>query len=144
MKIKFYNSYNFKLVSLVVIFIAFISVATTIVSIHAVKTTALKVFTDQGMKVVKRAQYKIDPERFEQLAKTMDDSDPYYNELFSELFIIKNDSTCKYLYTMIPAGGNNFTYVVDGSSRSNDAYIDKIPRVTKRMLSVNFFMIDNF
>ena len=94
--------------------------ATTIVSIHAVKTTALKVFTDQGMKVVKRAQYKIDPERFEQLAKTMDDSDPYYNELFSELFIIKNDSTCKYLYTMIPAGGNNFTYVVDGSSRSND------------------------
>ncbi|MEE1181301.1 MAG: methyl-accepting chemotaxis protein [Treponema sp.] len=120
MKIKFYNSYNFKIVSLVVIFIAFISVATTIVSIHAVKTTALKVFTDQGMKVVKRAQYKIDPERFEQLAKTMDDSDPYYNELFSELFIIKNDSTCKYLYTMIPAGGNNFTYVVDGSSRSND------------------------
>lgn len=120
MKIKFYNSYNFKIVSLVVIFIAFISVATTIVSIHAVKTTALKVFTDQGMKVVKRAQYKIDPERFEQLAKTMDDSDPYYNELFSELFIIKNDSTCKYLYTMIPSGGNNFTYVVDGSSRSND------------------------
>lgn len=120
MKIKFYNSYNFKIVSLVVIFIAFISVATTIVSIHAVKTTALKVFTDQGMKVVKRAQYKIDPERFEQLAKTMDDSDPYYNELFSELFIIKNDSTCKYLYTMIPAGGNNFTYVVDGSSRSKD------------------------
>lgn len=120
MKIKFYNSYNFKIVSLVVIFIAFISVATTVVSTHAVKTTALKVFTDQGMKVVKRAQYKIDPERFEQLAKTMDDSDPYYNELFSELFIIKNDSTCKYLYTMIPAGGNNFTYVVDGSSRSND------------------------
>ena len=117
MKMKFYQSYNFKIVSLVVFFIALLSIVTTTVSTHAVKNTALRVFSDQGMKVVKRAQYKIDPERFEKLAKTMDSSDPYYEELFSELFLIKNDSTCKFLYTMIPAGGNNFTYVVDGSTR---------------------------
>ncbi|WP_407400939.1 methyl-accepting chemotaxis protein [Treponema sp.] len=120
MKMKFYQSYNFKIVGLVVFFIALLSVVTTVVSTRAVKNTALRVFSDQGMKVVKRAQYKIDPERFEKLARSMDDSDPYYEELFSELFLIKNDSTCKFLYTMVPAGGNNFTYVVDGSSRPSD------------------------
>ena len=120
MKMKFYQSYNFKIVSLVVFFIALLSIVTTTVSTHAVKNTAFRVFSEQGMKVVKRAQYKIDPERFEKLAKTMDSSDPYYEELFAELFLIKNDSTCKFLYTMIPAGGNNFTYVVDGSTRPSD------------------------
>ncbi|MDO4507252.1 MAG: methyl-accepting chemotaxis protein [Spirochaetales bacterium] len=120
MKMKFYQSYNFKIVTLVVFFIALLSVVTTVVSTRAVKNTALRVFSDQGMKVVKRAQYKIDPERFERLARNMDSSDPYYEELFAELFLIKNDSTCKFLYTMVPAGGNNFTYVVDGSSRPSD------------------------
>ncbi|MCQ2242157.1 methyl-accepting chemotaxis protein [Treponema sp.] len=120
MKMKFYQSYNFKIVGLVVFFIALLSVVTTVVSTRAVKNTALRVFSDQGMKVVKRAQYKIDPERFKKLAESMDDSDPYFEELYSELYLIKNESTCKYLYTMIPAGGNNFTYVVDGSARPSD------------------------
>ena len=117
---KFYNSYKFKILSLLSFFIAFISVVTILVANNAIKDTALKVFTQQGTKVVKRAQYKIDPEQFEQLSKTMDDSEPYYNELFTELYSIKNDSTCKFLYTMIPSGGNYFTYVVDGSTRPSD------------------------
>ncbi len=118
--IRMRDSYKFKITALVVFFFALISLVTTIVACHAIMTTALRVFTEQGMKVIKKAQYKVDPERFEQLAKTMDDSDPYYNELFSELIVIKNDSTCKFLYTMVPAGGNNFTYVVDGSTRPFD------------------------
>ena len=37
-----------------------------------------------------------------------------------KLYSIKNDSTCKFLYTMVPSGGNYFTYVVDGSTRPSD------------------------
>ena len=118
--IKLRDSYKFKITTLVVFFIALISLVTTIVACNAVRKTALRVFTDQGTKVIKKAQYKVDPERFQQLARTMDDSDPYYNELYTELYTLKNDSTCKFLYTMIPSGGNNFTYVVDGSSRPFD------------------------
>ena len=120
MKSRFFSSYKFKIVSLVVLFICLISVVTTTVACISIKTTALKVFSDQGIKVVKRAQYKVDPERFIKLAGSMDDSDPYYKELYKELYSIKNDSTCKFLYTMIPAGGNKFTYVVDGSSKPSD------------------------
>lgn len=120
MKMKFYDSYKFKIVSLVVLFITVLSIIITVVACRAIRSTALKIFSDQGTKVAKRAQYKVDPDRFQELAKDMNDSNPYYEELFRELLLIKNDSTCKFLYTMIPAGGNNFTYVVDGSTKPYD------------------------
>ena len=92
MKMKFYQSYNFKIVSLVVFFIALLSIVTTTVSTHAVKNTALRVFSDQGMKVVKRAQYKIDPERFEKLAKTHTMRNFFQNFFSSRTILLVNSS----------------------------------------------------
>ena len=117
---RFTNSYKFKFIAFISFFIILISVITTMVAMNNIKSTAFSVFSSQGESLVKRALYKIDVDRFAELAETLDESHPYYTELYKELRIIKSQTQCKFLYTMIPSGGNNFTYIVDGSTTPVD------------------------
>lgn len=117
---KFANSYKFKFLLFISFFIVLISVITTIIAMINIKSTAFNVFSSQGESLVKRALYKIDADRFSELAEKLDESLPYYDELYKELRLIKSQTQCKFLYTMIPSGGNNFTYVVDGSTTPFD------------------------
>ena len=117
---RFTKSYKFKFIAFISFFIILISVITTMVAINNIKSTAFSVFSSQGESLVKRALYKIDADRFSELAETLDESHPYYKELYQELRIIKSQTQCKFLYTMVPSGGNNFTYIVDGSTTPVD------------------------
>ena len=103
---RFTKSYKFKFIAFISFFIILISVITTMVAINNIKSTAFSVFSSQGESLVKRALYKIDADRFSELAETLDDSHPYYKELYQELRIIKSQTQCKFLYTMVPSGGN--------------------------------------
>ena len=117
---RFTKSYKFKFIAFISFFIILISVITTMVAINNIKSTAFSVFSSQGESLVKRASYKIDADRFSELAETLDESHPYYKELYQELRIIKSQTQCKFLYTMVPSGENNFTYIVDGSTTPVD------------------------
>ncbi len=117
---KFLRSYKFTIIASIASAIALISVIITWLAISEIKTTALDAFSSQGVSILNRAKYKVDPERFAILAETLDENDPYYNELCMELHLIKQQSQCKYLYTMVQVEGNNFMYIADGSSTPLD------------------------
>ncbi len=117
---KFIHTYKFKLTILIAFFIAILSVVMTWQAMNNIRSTAIEAFTSQGMPILKRASYKVDPDGFYELSQTMDADDSYYQELCKELYLIKTQSNCLFIYTMVPSSGNNFTYIADGSSISTD------------------------
>lgn len=117
---KTLKTYKFKFTASVAFFIALLSVTITFQSITKIRQTAIKAFSERGLTSIKRVLYKIDPEKFERLVQTMDSEDPYYTELATELYMMKQQIQCKFVYTMVPDGETTFKYIVDGSSRSTD------------------------
>ena len=117
---KLINSLKFRFITL---FTMFLLILCTVMSFFAVRSTAgaaLKVFSQQGAVIAERAAGIIDGDAFERLAKTLDENDPFYEKTRLELLGIKNDTGCKFLYTMAPAEGSVYRYIIDGSAPPED------------------------
>jgi methyl-accepting chemotaxis protein len=107
----------------IIVFTAFIVVLCTVISavnIHKVNTIAADIFAQQGVPIVDNAARLIDPGAFEALAKSLDPEDPFYAETCGELYRIKRETGCTYLYTMAPKDENTFYFVIDGSAAMDD------------------------
>ena len=117
---RFVRTYKVKFTLVVALFIALISLSITLLAVARIKAVAVESFSSQGIELVRRLSREIDGERFQRLARTMSEQDPYYDELYQTLYAAKQQSNCSFLYTMVPTGGNNFTYVVDGSTTPDD------------------------
>lgn len=112
MKIK----YKFRFLILTFLGFVIVSGLITVFGMRIIVDTSSKVFSERGVAVVNRAKGYIDPEEFQRLVAGGTDEDPYYDFLYSKLFEIKKEQSCKYLYTMVPVEGNTFKYIVDGSA----------------------------
>jgi hypothetical protein len=75
---------------------------------------------NRGLPIVEAAAAVIDGDSFEVLSKSLDPQDPYYEKTRLALLAIKEQSDCTYLYTMAPAGGSVFRYIIDGSAPPDD------------------------
>ncbi|MDR2020476.1 MAG: hypothetical protein LBQ14_06905 [Treponema sp.] len=62
----------------------------------------------------------IDGDKFEALAKSLNPQDPFYEETRLKMLEIKERTDCLYLYTMAPAEGSVFRYIIDGSAPPED------------------------
>jgi methyl-accepting chemotaxis protein len=80
----------------------------------------LKIFSLEGGAIAERAASLIDGDAFEALVKLMDDEDPFYEETRLKLFALKEETGCRYLYTMAPYRGNIWHYIIDGSAPPDD------------------------
>lgn len=114
------HSFKFRLIFFTTLLLLFVSASVTFISIGKISSTAIDVFSEQGKTVLDRASKLIDSKRFSELAASMDENNPYYAELYSKLYGLKQLYSCKYLYTMVPTGKTTFTYVVDGSTTPDD------------------------
>lgn len=100
----------------VVVFAAFFIVAFTsviIVSVNIILKTARTFASAEGGPVVSKTMEHINGDEFERFLKTMDATDPYYDELRLWLMDLKESVGAAYLYTMAKRG-NTYFYVVDG------------------------------
>ena len=82
--------------------------------------TGQELAEQQAIPVVRKAVSYVDGDKFEKLARTMDENAPYAEQLRLSLLNLKESVGCQYLYTMVASGGTNFTYVVDGSCDPSD------------------------
>jgi len=114
------HSFKFRLIFFTTLLLLFVSASITFISIGKISSTAIDVFSEQGKTVLDRASKLIDSKRFLELAASMDENNPYYAELYSKLYGLKQLYSCKYLYTMVPTEKTTFTYVVDGSTIPDD------------------------
>jgi hypothetical protein len=76
--------------------------------------------SELGIPIVEEAAALIDGDAFEALSRSLDREDPYYEKTRLELLALKEQTNCIYLYTMAPAGGNFFRYIIDGSAPPDD------------------------
>ncbi|MDR1905200.1 MAG: hypothetical protein LBQ88_23325 [Treponema sp.] len=98
-----------------VFFVAAIYSMVIITSLQQITWLTVSLGADRGMPIVDAAAAVIDGDSFEALSKSLDPQDPYYEKTRLALLDIKEQSGCLYLYTMAPAGGSIFRYIIDGS-----------------------------
>ena len=109
------NSLKFRITFFFIFFLSAIFAVFVITSVLQINTVTRFVCSRYAWPTVAKAMDLIKPSAFEKLSKTLDSSDPYYIETRQSLNKIKEESNCLYLYTMAPAEGTIFHYVIDGS-----------------------------
>jgi hypothetical protein len=73
-----------------------------------------------GSPIVEETAALIDGDSFEALAASLDPLDPWYEKTRLAMLAVKEQSNCIYLYTMAPAEGSIFRYIIDGSGAPDD------------------------
>ncbi|MDR1099409.1 MAG: hypothetical protein LBL28_02900 [Treponema sp.] len=73
-----------------------------------------------GGPIIEETTALVDGDSFEALALSLDPLDPFYESTRLAMLAIKEESNCIYLYTMAPAGGEIFRYIIDGSAPPDD------------------------
>jgi two-component system chemotaxis sensor kinase CheA len=94
--------------------ILFIVVVVSIMAVTALQQMSI-FSTRLGLPVTTRAAAFINGDRFQELSRTLDEGDPYYEETRLWMYTLKQDVNCIYLYTMAPVSGTIYKYIVDGS-----------------------------
>jgi methyl-accepting chemotaxis protein len=117
---RIFNSLKFRFILFFFIFVAAISLVTTILGVRQLSKAVSDTFAIQGISIVEKAASLIDGDSFEALAKSWDASDPFYEETRVKLLQLKEFTGCVYLYTMAPVKGNIWAYVIDGSAEPDD------------------------
>jgi signal transduction histidine kinase/CheY-like chemotaxis protein len=73
-----------------------------------------------GLPVTEKAAAILDGDKFEELSRTKDAGDPYYEAARLSLLDLRNRAGCRYLYTMAPVTGTRYQYVIDGSGEPGE------------------------
>ncbi|MDR0624011.1 MAG: Hpt domain-containing protein [Treponema sp.] len=95
--------------------IFFIAVIISVMAVTALQQ--MHVFSARlGLPVTTRVAASIDGDRFEELSRTLDGEDPYYEETRLWMYALKQDVNCLYLYTMAPVSDTLYRYIIDGSA----------------------------
>ncbi|MDR2375503.1 MAG: methyl-accepting chemotaxis protein [Treponema sp.] len=103
----------------IVFVIALLGLTTVLSVVEAVNITS-SILAEQGKVIVRQAQMLVDGDRFERLANSLDGNDPFYEETRLRLLELKESTATVYLYTMAPAGGSTYRFIIDGSSTPDD------------------------
>jgi hypothetical protein len=104
-------------------FILFIVAVFSIVIITSVQQLVgiTEIIADKlWVPIVRDAAAVIDGDAFEALCTSLDPKDPWYERTRLSMLAVKEKSECLYLYTMAPAEGAVFRYIVDGSVPPDD------------------------
>ena len=107
----------------IVIFGLFILLSSTIMGVfsaYSIINTGVALCSEQGVPIAQKADEVLDGDKFEELALNPSVNNPYYEEARLALLEIKETINCSYLYTMAPAGGTIFKYIIDGSCDPSD------------------------
>jgi methyl-accepting chemotaxis protein len=115
-------SLRFRFIFFFTLFVIVICSTITVVFLRQTTATAMEIFSEQGLPLLERTSALIDGDKFQNLAQSLDPSDPWYGETQGRMYDLKLNSGCEYLYTMAPVPGQRdvYMYIIDGSSTPDD------------------------
>jgi two-component system chemotaxis sensor kinase CheA len=117
---KKYRSLKLQFTLFFVFFILSIYAVVGVTSLQQVVGITEAIGAQLGIPVVNEAADIINRDDFIRLSKTLDPEDPAYERMRLELLALKEESAAVYLYTMVPAEGDEWMYIVDGSATPDD------------------------
>jgi methyl-accepting chemotaxis protein len=115
-------SIRFKFIFFFTLFVIAICSVISVVFLRETGRVATEIFAGQGLPLVEKTAALIDGDKFQALAQSLDESDPWYGEIQEKMYELKLGSGVEYLYTMAPAPGreDTFMFIIDGSSTPDD------------------------
>ncbi|MDR3174692.1 MAG: methyl-accepting chemotaxis protein [Treponema sp.] len=119
-KLPFKNSLKARFLFFFLFFVIALLVLTTSLSILSTVSITTSIFAEQGVTIVQQAGKLIDGDKFENLAKSLDEEDPFYEETRLQLLELKENTAALYLYTMAPVKDPLYRFIIDGSAPSDD------------------------
>lgn len=114
------RSLKFRFTLFFVLFIIAVYTIVIITSLQQLVGITETIGYELGDSIIEEAAALIDGDAFEALSRSLDPQDPWYEETRLALLSIKENSNCLYLYTMAPAAGPVFRYIIDGSAPPDD------------------------
>ena len=87
-----------------------------------------KLVGEQALSIIKTFNYQIDGDKFENLAKSQDPSDPYFIKMNKLMHKIKNDTGCAYLYAMTKKSETEYIYVVCAEEASAPGSVEDVSK----------------
>ena len=117
---KLIKSLKAQFIGLFTLFIILIAVISALVGVRHLTAAVTETFAQTGISIAHTAVSIIDGDSFEALSKSLNENDPFYEETRKKLLQLKELSSCMYLYTMAPASGSTWRYIIDGSAPRND------------------------
>jgi len=117
---KLFNSLKFRFIVFFSVFIITLSAITAVLGIKQMSDAVIETFAMQGIYIVEKALSLVDGDSFEALVKSQDLNDPFYEETRVKLLDLKIFSGCFFLYTMAPAKGSVWKFIIDGSAEPDD------------------------
>ncbi|MDR1351001.1 MAG: hypothetical protein LBJ59_09565, partial [Zoogloeaceae bacterium] len=75
-----------------------------------------------GGPIAQRAAAIIDGDRFEQLSKTLDINDPFYEKMRAELTTLRKETRVLFLYTMAPHTETVHRFIIDGGDPEDEDF----------------------
>ncbi|MDR1142818.1 MAG: hypothetical protein LBK77_01210 [Spirochaetaceae bacterium] len=106
---------KFRITFFFVFFLVAVFAVFIITSVLQTNTVTRYVCSQLALPTVRKALAEINPESFERLAASGNPGDGYYIITQQRLYQIKQETNCRYLYTMAPLEGTMYQYVIDGS-----------------------------
>jgi sensor histidine kinase regulating citrate/malate metabolism len=113
-------SLKFQFTLFFILFIVAVYSVVIVTSVQQLVVITETIADNLGVPIVKDAAAVINGDAFEALSASLDPQDPWYERTRLAMLAIKEKSECIYLYTMAPAEGNVFRYIVDGSAPPDD------------------------
>ncbi len=117
---KTQNPIRYQFLGLFTLFIIVSIGVSAIIGIQQMSKAVMETFSTAGIFTVEKAASLVDGDSFETLALSLDKDDPFYEETRVKLFQLKEFSGSEYLYTMAPANGSIWHFIIDGSSTPDD------------------------
>ncbi|MDR2029330.1 MAG: hypothetical protein LBP93_07325, partial [Treponema sp.] len=103
-----------------VLFILAIISVTAVTALQQISVVTAMFCARIGLPVTDQVAAFIDGDKFEELSRTLDANDPYYEEVRRKMLALKESVDCLYLYTMAPVSEQIFNFIIDGSSPTDD------------------------
>ncbi|MDR3321227.1 MAG: hypothetical protein LBS93_02175, partial [Synergistaceae bacterium] len=91
-------------------------------SVQQINDAASVIASRLGYPIVKRAAAFVDGDAFENLARTLDENDPFYDEIRLKLLALKEETQVLYLYTMAPYTETVHRFIIDGGRPGDDGF----------------------
>lgn len=117
---RLFRSSKSRFIALFIFFVVVLCMILCGMAIWQTIKVASDIFAAEGMVLVNKALSLIDGDSFESLAKSLDEKDPFYEATRLKLLELKELSSCRYLYSMAPAEGNIWRFIIDGSVPPED------------------------
>ena len=114
------SSYKLKISALIIILTCTVSIITTVISINAIRHSAVEIQAEQSKVLLAQTMKLIDVSKIKHLIETEDAEDPYYIETCAEMNRLRHLTNAKYLYLMTQVEGTTFKYILDGNDFADE------------------------